>query len=166
VAEPGGRLERDEGTSPGDANAIWSRILIDAGNDITPDGPIATLTPTLQQLHAMFLVDGEVQNGGFNQLFFNGGGVWIPRAIEGFEAAGLPDHRQVVVDVIGPANAEQVVRDAARAVGTLQAFADTYAESDLGEFDDRWYQLSDVYEALDRFVASRTVDIWVDAVPG
>jgi hypothetical protein len=160
MAEPGRRLGRDDSTPDDDANAIWTLLLTQAGADSSPAGPIGDLTPTLQQLHAMSLVDAEVLNGGFNQLFLNGGGVWIAGAIDGFEAAGLPEHRQVLLDVIGPANAEEILRDAARATGTLQAFADTYAESDLGEFDDRWYELPYAAATLDRFVADRAADIW------
>jgi hypothetical protein len=101
-----------------------------------------------------------VNNGGFNQLFFNGGGVWVARAAEGFERAGLYGHRDVVLDVQRPAAAEEPMRDAAHAAKTLQAFADTYDETDLGEYDDRWYELSDIYETLDQFVVDHASDIW------
>lgn len=108
----------------------------------------------------MYLVDGQVQNGGFNQLLFNTGDVWFARAIEGFERAGLFDHRDVVIAVREPAAAETAMREAARSAGTLEAFAATYEETDLGEFDDRWYALPDIYESLDRFVLDQAADIW------
>jgi hypothetical protein len=158
MPEIGRRLVGSPKGPPNIGLDTWGAILESGATD--PSGPLRTFTPTIQQLHAMYLVDGEVNNGGFNQLFFNGGGPWVARAAEGFERAGLNGHRDVVLHVQRPAAAEEPMRDAAHAAKTLQAFADTYDETDLGEFDDRWYGLPDIYETLDQFVVDHASDIW------
>jgi hypothetical protein len=124
------------------------------------DGVISEFTPTIQRLHAMSMVDGEVNNGGFNQFFFNGGGPWLDRAIEGFESVGMLGHRDVLVAVGPAAAAEEPMRSTARAANSLEAFAETSKTTKLGDFDEQWYALPSLYEALDRFVVDHAADIW------
>ena len=154
------RLPAAEAPADGNSVAVWSVLLRHGGSDTGPDGPYAGYTPAVQQLHAMYLVNGEVSNGGFNQLFFNGLGSWLPRAIDGFAAADLPEHRAILHEVLEPAAAEASMRSRAREQESIDAFAATYDESRLGVFDTRWYGLGDIYPKLDRFVADHADEIW------
>jgi hypothetical protein len=154
------RLPAAEAPADGNSTTVWSVLLRTAGRDTGPDGAHAAFTPAIQQLHAMSLVNAEVNNGGFNQLFFNGVGHWLPRAIEGFAAADLAAHRAILLEIAEPAAAEAGLRARARAQQSLEAFSATYDETRLGAFDDRWYELGDIYEQLDRFVADHADEIW------
>jgi hypothetical protein len=160
VHEAGRRLFTSPDSPIESSIDTWTAILKSVASDLTPAGPLSSFTPTIQRLHAMYLVDGEVNNGGFNQLFFNGDDSWLPRAIEGFEQAGLDGHRDIVVAVQVPAATEEAMRAAAHAANTLQAFSDTYRETRLGEYDERWYAMPDIYDTLDQFVVARKADIW------
>jgi hypothetical protein len=145
---------------PLDASDVWAVLLKLAGRDTGPDGPYGAFTPAIRQLHAMSLLDGEVNNGGFSQFFFNGGGEWLDDAIAGLAAAGLPDHRQVTIEAADATIPQIPALRKAREGTSLESYAAWADSSNLGEFDDRWYELGPVYEALDRFVADHAVEIW------
>ena len=53
-------------------------------------------TKGLQMLWATQLVDDEVNNGGFNQYFFNRSGQWAMEAIEGFRLIGVVERAEIV----------------------------------------------------------------------
>jgi hypothetical protein len=61
------------------------------GNRSTYDA----LTGGQQMLWATMLLEGEVNNGGFNQYFFNTEGMYLEDAIRGFETFGSPAHAKL-----------------------------------------------------------------------
>lgn len=120
-------------------------------------------TAPVRQLYAAFLLNGEINNGGFSQLFFNGLGVWLDEAIAGLAAAGLDDH-SAVLDEAGAHGATQLeALSAARRRGSLDDYADWHAASSFGPFDDRWYALPSIDPAMDRFHADHVAEIWEPA---
>jgi hypothetical protein len=140
---------------------VWMAIaeaVPDVGRHIEALDPY---TAAIRQLYAMARLNAEVNNGGFSQFFFNGGGVWLDEAIEGFRDAGLPEHQRLVGEVaeVGVGLLDDL--QAAWAEGTLEAYAAfDEAATDLRPFDDTWYGLNGLDDALDRFVAERAEDIW------
>jgi hypothetical protein len=117
-------------------------------------------TPAIRQVYAMSLLDAEVQNGGFSQFLYNGGGVWFDDAIVGFAAAGLTEHRRLTIEAADASVAGITGLSAAQAQPSTQAYATWAEDSGLETFDDRWYELPDVAAALDRFVADHADEIW------
>jgi Domain of unknown function (DUF4375) len=159
MTEPTGRLTRTPEAET-DAYSVWTAILTLAGPNASSDGPIGTLTPSLQRLHAMLLVDSEVNNGGFSQFFFNGGGDWLDDAIFGFTEAGLEDRRQLAIEAADATIPQLDALRAAREGGSLETYAAWAESSDLERFDDRWYELDAIDEPLDQFIADHESEIW------
>ena len=154
------RLARATMPAQLDAIDVWRIVLEQGGQDTGPDGPYGEFRPAIQQLHAMSRLDGDVSNGGFSQFFFNGGGEWLDEAIAGFAAAGLVDHRRLTMEAADSVMPRIPELRAAREGDSLEAYAAWAESSDLGEYDDRWYDLPSVYEVLDRFVADHVEEIW------
>ena len=158
MTEPGLRLPRPT-TVPTDALEVYVVILTAIPDTMRQPEALDDHTAAIRQLHGMVRLGNEVDNGGFSQFFFNGGGVCVDDAIAGFLAAGLPEH-SAVADAAAAAGAERIddLRTALR-TGTLEAYA-TWAEgSGLDGFDDQWYALPDIDDALDRFVADHAAEI-------
>jgi hypothetical protein len=116
--------------------------------------------PPIRQLYAAYLLDGEINNGGFSQLFFNGLGVWLDEAIAGLAAAGLEGHREVMDDAARYGMTQLEGLAAARRSGTVDAYADWAAGAGFGSFDDRWYDLPSIDPAMDRLLADHLDEIW------
>jgi hypothetical protein len=143
-----------------DAYVYASTIIPGAG-----DGPEALdpYAPPVRQLYAAYLLDGEIKNGGFSQLFFNGLGVWLDEAIAGLAAAGLHAHSKVL-DEAGSFGATQLeALTTARRRGTLEDYVDWDATSNFRPFDDRWYDLPSIDTAMDRFLTDHAEEIWEPA---
>lgn len=136
--------------------------------DVVPgagSGPEALdpYSPSIRQLYAAFLLDGEINNGGFSQLFFNGLGDWLDEAIAGLAAVGLEDHRQVMVDAADAALSKLDDLHAAQRDKSLEAYAEWAGESELQPYDDRWYGLPAIDAAFDRFLVGHADEIWEPA---
>jgi hypothetical protein len=163
VTENGNRRLAAPEASLIDANAAWSAVL-----EAVPDvarGPDAldAFTPAVRRLHAMSLLAAEVNNGGFSQFFFNGGGPWLDDAIAGFNAVGLDDYRQLTADVADAVVARLDELVAAQRGRSLEAFEAWASKAGLEAFDDRWWELPDLDPVLDRFVAEHAAELWEPA---
>jgi uncharacterized protein DUF4375 len=144
---------------PDNAADAWVAILQGVPGGLRQPEVLDDYTPAIRQLHAMSLLAAEVNNGGFSQFFFNGGGMWVDDAIAGFAAAGLDDHRQLTVDATNAviANMDALV-EAQR--GSKEGYADWSTKAGLDQYDDRWWELPDVDPALNRFLADHAREIW------
>jgi hypothetical protein len=117
-------------------------------------------TPAIRQLYAMNLLSNEVDNGGFSQFFYNGGGVWLDDAIAGFEAAGLDGHRRVTIDAAEAVVPILATLTAAQQRASTTAYGEWAEQAGLDELDDRWYALSDIDTACERYMADHAAAIW------
>jgi len=159
MTDGGLRLPRPT-TVPTDALEVYVAILTAVPDTMRQPEALDDHTAVIRQLHGMVRLGNEVANGGFSQFFFNGGGVCVDDAIAGFAAAGLPDH-STVADAAASAGAAHIddLRTALQA-GTLEAYATWADGSGLDGFDDRWYALPDIDDALDRFLVDHVDEIW------
>jgi len=147
---------------PTRADAVWDALREAVPDVSTRPEALDAYTPALRQLHAMSLLTAEVNNGGFSQFFFNGGGMWVDDAIAGWAAAGLPAHEELTRQATDAVVAGMDGLVAAQRGKTLEAYAAWASESDLGRFDDRWWELADHEPNLDRFVAEHLDEIWAE----
>lgn len=116
--------------------------------------------PAIRQLYAMNLLSNEVDNGGFSQFFYNGGGVWLDDAIAGFGTAGLDGHQQVTIDAAEAVLPILATLTAAQQQASLAGYGDWAEQAGIDAFDDRWYALSDIDAACERFMADHAEEIW------
>lgn len=109
-------------------------------------------TKGLQMLWATQLVDDEVNNGGFNQYFFNASGQYAMEAIEGFELIGAQRRADIVKKAV-----DQLFRDAPRLrkfyePRTVQAFMESYKHTDLGAIDEEWFTAPEFFTARTQYM--------------
>ena len=117
-------------------------------------------TPAIRRMFAMSRLADEVDNGGFSQFFYNGGGVWLDDAIAGFEALGLEEHRQLTVDAAEAVIPILATLTAAQESASLDAYGDWAEQAGLDALDDRWYALPDIDAACAAFMDEHAADLW------
>jgi len=105
---------------------------------------VRRLSPGLTMLWSTDVVDGEIRNGGFNQLFWNRYDLYAADAIEGFRLIGAEEHARLVEDALKLFEAERPRLEPFYAEGTLEAFSQSCEQTGLDRLDDQW-----LFQALD-----------------
>ena len=82
-----------------------------------------------------FIVDAEILNGGFNQLFFNPTSALAPLAPEAFDRLGIPAAATIFREAIDLLSAHAPALQRAAKDGTLEAFAATYTDQPFSRLD-------------------------------
>jgi|SRR5215475_4482502 len=101
---------------------------------------VQRLSPGQRSLYTTWWVEAEVNNGGFNQFYFNSSGQYSLMAVEGFRLFGATKHMQLMER----ANATYLsnVKNLERFNdGTLESFSESYKNNPLNELDDLFYKL-------------------------
>jgi len=109
---------------------------------------VSGLSPGFMIVYATWGLDAEVNNGGFNQYFWNSTGEFAEEALAGFRAIEAPAHAALVSRAI---EAERQVHgriQELKASGTLEAFLESYKSNPLNELDDQFYALKEDISAL------------------
>jgi hypothetical protein len=99
---------------------------------------VAALPPAQRSWYVAFVVDAEVLNGGFNQLFFNLSGALAPLAPAAFTELGVPDAGELVRRALDLLEVHVPVLEAAQEAGTIDAFIETYLDQPFSELDDAY----------------------------
>lgn len=120
------------------------------------DDIVRRLPPGTQAIYTTWLVDMEVNNGGFNQFFFNPHGRFAGLALAGYELLGAEEYAAVMRAAIATHEAERRTMARYYEAGTLEAFSESYRHTALAEVDQRYYALGDrIYDTWAKFVRSR-----------
>jgi hypothetical protein len=123
---------------------------------IDRDAIVNILPPGTAAIYTTWLVDVEVNHGGFNQFFFNPHGKLAGHALAGYELLGAEEYASVMRAAIATHEAE---RDRVRPLydeQTLEAFGESSRVTELDEIDQRYYALGDrIYDAWAVFVRER-----------
>lgn len=88
-------------------------------------------------------MDAEVNNGGFNQFFYNPHGHLAGEALAGYELLGAEDYAEVMRAAIATYETERDQLAPFHEAGTLEAFSESYAHTQLGDVDQRYGALGD-----------------------
>jgi hypothetical protein len=122
---------------------------------------IRELPPGTRAIYTTWLVDTEVNNGGFNQFFFNPSGKFAGLALAGYELLGAEEYAGVMRAAIATFESERETLARYYAAETLEAFSESYRHTSLGEIDQRYYSLGDhIYNVWAVFAKTRT-DLFV-----
>jgi hypothetical protein len=120
----------------------------------TSEREVLNILPVgFRTVHATWLVEAEVNNGGFNQYFWNSGGEFAEDAVQGFDLMGVPALARLTERAIAIR-----ARDAARMAAfkqrdTIEAFSESYEGNPLNELDEEFYNLEDgLSQARVRFI--------------
>ena len=104
---------------------------------------IAALPAGTRAIYTTFLVDAEVNNGGFNQFFYNRSGALAGHALAGYELLGAEDYARIMRAAIAIRESERERMAPYYDAGSLEAFSRSYEHTELDEVDQRYYSLGD-----------------------
>ena len=102
---------------------------------------ILTLSKGRQAIYTIWCVEGEVNNGGFNQFYFNSSGQYAQLAPEAFKLVGADKLAEVMLRTnnIYETNKKSIKR---LQDGTLEGFNESYKDNPLNKLDHEFYELS------------------------
>jgi Domain of unknown function (DUF4375) len=110
------------------------------------------LSPAAGYLYLTWLVEGEVNNGGFNQYFWNGYGDYANEAVKAFEYFGAVEHTKVMCLAIKIRNKENILMSFLKLlsilIGKIKAFSYSCQISKLDPIDDLFYELKEDLSSL------------------
>lgn len=109
---------------------------------------LAAMPAGIRALYVTSGVEDEVNNGGFNQYYWNSTGRFADDAVKAFEFFSARKHAELMQEANRIHAAEQAQIEKFKAQGTLQAFSDSYKVSKLGPLDERFYKLDENLSAL------------------
>ena len=93
--------------------------------------------------YATWTLEAEVNNGGYNQFFWNSSGYWIHEAIAGFRLFGATDYAENAEEALRIYELEQESQNRFKEQGTLEAFSESYEHTDLGAVDDQFFNIKE-----------------------
>ena len=104
---------------------------------------LAAQPPGRRALYLTWVVEAEVNNGGFNQYYYNTDGKFAAQAVEAFEYFGATRHAALMKEANSVREAEKAEMAKFKDAGTLEAFSESYEHSKLGPLDDRFYAVGE-----------------------
>lgn len=117
---------------------------------------VDALQPGIRAVYTTWLVDLEVNNGGFNQFFFNPCREFAGLALAGYELLGAEDYAAIMRAAIATRETERDRMAPYYDARTFEAFSESYRHTELGELDQRYYALGDgIYHVWAVFVRTR-----------
>lgn len=101
---------------------------------------ISKLTREQQIFYALTVLEMEVNNGGFNQYYYNQGDDFADLAVDGFKAIGAKRFATLVT------RANKIFREENKKItdkqdGSLQGFSESYKDNPLNDLDKEFYNL-------------------------
>src|SRR5688572_10269897 len=129
--------------------------VAEQGEDAS-DAVVEALPSGIQAVYTTWLVDADVNNGGFNQFFFNPYGHFAGLALAGYELMGAEEYAAVMRAAVATHETERDTMAQYYEPGTLESFSESYEHTQLGEADQRYYALGDrIYDIWATFVRRR-----------
>ena len=108
---------------------------------VYPDNPKwDQLSAAQKQLVCMSIIEGQVTNGGFHQVYFNDCHQYLPLALDGYRAIGAKEHARIVEAVMAMVAEDPMT-------GPPEIWPDPHApeppegSKEIGDFDRPWYAL-------------------------
>jgi len=102
---------------------------------------LLTLSKGRQAIYTIWCVEGEVNNGGFNQFYFNSSGLYAHLAPEAFKLVGA-DKLAELMQRANNVYESNIVSIKSLQDGTLRGFSESYKDNPLKKLDHEFYDLS------------------------
>ncbi len=115
---------------------MWNKFNKDWSNQYEV---ITSLPKPCQDVYSCRTVSDEIDNGGFNQLFYNSTGEFTEMAREGFVAIGSPKLSGIMDNAIRAYKDNKAVLDKYDD-GKLESFCESYSEEIFNKLDDEFYK--------------------------
>jgi hypothetical protein len=104
---------------------------------------LKSLTPGQRAIYVTSIIEGEVNNGGFNQFYFNSSGQLADMGEESFKTIGATKF----AELMRQANATfSEIKDDLEKFndGTIESFSKSYENNPLNDLDDKFYELDSI----------------------
>lgn len=111
-------------------------------------GAFKSLPAGMQSVYGTMLLEGEVENGGFNQYFFSIASDYALEALSGYRRFGARDHAALLREAIAIYHRERWFHFRIKLRRSLESFFDSYKYTRLSEIDAVFYVLDEDPTAL------------------
>lgn len=118
-------------------NWMWNKFNRDWSNQYEV---ISSLPKACQDIFSSYTIESEVNNGGFNQCYYNSSKDFTKMAEEGFKAIGANGF----ADIMTRANITYYdIKDDLEKFndGTLESFSESYENNPLNDLDTEFYDM-------------------------
>ena len=115
---------------------------------------VSKFTKEQQAIYSIWAVEGEVNNGGFNQYFYNTDGIFADMALQGFQQIGAKKFSDLLSDAIILYQTE-MEKISEKQDGTIEGFSESYENNPLNKLDEEFYETYDqenIYELQVKFI--------------
>ena len=119
---------------------VFTKIGDDWDNQIEI---VDSLNVHFRGVFATWWLEAEVNNGGFNQYFWNTYGYWVKDAIAAFYDYGADNYAEVVKKAVSKFLVEAKTHNKFRELGTLEAFSESYRHTELGNLDNEFWDIDE-----------------------
>lgn len=123
--------------------AIFDNIYEIIGDDYENElNNVKKLSKGQQAFFSTWIIEGEVNNGGFNQFYFNSSGQYAEMAEVGFMTIGAEKFSKLTsrANKIYLENKERLEKFDD---GTMESFSESYKDNPLNDLDTEFYNLYD-----------------------
>jgi hypothetical protein len=123
--------------------AVFDNIYENIKNDFDNEFEnLNKLSNGQQAFWSTWVLEGEVNNGGFNQFYFNSSGQFFKMAEIGFRTIGAEKYAELTTRA-NKIYAENKERLEEFDDGTMESFSESYKDNPLNKLDDEFYDLGD-----------------------
>ena len=138
------------------AEAIVQHVHLRVAGSWGREAPIIrSLPPGVRAIYTTWLVDAEVNAGGFHQYFFNSSSQYAGDALAGYELLGAEEYAAIMRTAIATFEIDRHQLSAVEAEDP-ERLADSHVHGALREIDQRYYSLGDqIYHAWAVLVVNR-----------
>lgn len=120
---------------------VIDNIYEQVGNNYKKEfSNVQKLTKGQQAMFAVWWVEAEVNNGGFNQFYFNPSGQYAEMAEDGFQLFGASKFANLMRRA-NKVYAENRERLEEFDDGTMESFSESYKDNPLNALDEEFYEL-------------------------
>jgi hypothetical protein len=109
---------------------------------------IKRMSAGLRAVHATWVVEAEVNNGGFNQFFWNSSREYASEAVTGFTLFELSALAELMKRAIAMNQAEATKLAKFKKRGSLEAFSQSYEANPLNDLDKQFYEAAKDLSAI------------------
>ena len=117
---------------------IGLKIKEDWENDVVK---VPMLGAGFSAIYFLSNLETEVNNGGFNQMFYNSGKEAVVMAKMGAELLGMSELAAIIATALQIAENESGKMDVVKKVGTLEAFMESYDDISFDAADNAFFEL-------------------------
>ncbi|HKQ48418.1 MAG TPA: DUF4375 domain-containing protein [Phycisphaerae bacterium] len=106
-------------------------------------GAFKKLPKGMKMIYSTFTVEGEVNNGGYDQFFSNNNGWLVRDAVRGFTLIKAKKHATLTKRAIAAFVRAEPGQKQFKADKSVKKYMETYPDVDLGKIDDEFFKLKE-----------------------